>query len=187
MIDKILFSSLIILHSFSLINCQVNNNSLLERYKFNDSSNQRYSLDESLNEISGLADAGHNFVYAHNDEKGIIFKIELTTGKIVLQFSLGEDNLFKDFEGIACVNDTIYLTTSNGTLYRFKEGENNQSVKYEEIKPGLKQGNDIEGLCYDSEKHSLLLACKNVTKRKKDNTNFKKNLIYQRTLDQWRP
>lgn len=172
MFNKILFLGLIFLHSISFLNCQVNENSLLDKYNFNDNSNLNFTLDKSLNEISGLTPAGGNFVYAHNDEKGIIFKVDITNGKIVSQFSLGDEQLEKDFEDIACVNDSIYIITSEGVLYEFLEGENNHSVKYDKIETGLKKGYDIEGLCYDPETHSLLLACKDVIKKKHKQIRF---------------
>ncbi len=164
---KILFVVLIILNSFNLINCQqVNKNSLLGRYNFKDKGNKEFILEKSLNEISGLADAGNNFLYTHNDEKADIYKFDLNTGEVVLKFSLGDTNLLKDFEGIAVNKDTIYLATSSGVIYRFNEGEDNEAVAFEKIRTGLKPGNNVEGLCYDPERNSLLLACKDAAKKK---------------------
>lgn len=180
MMNKILLSFVIILYSVGFLNCQMNNKSLLNRYKFNDKSNLRFSLDKSLNEISGLADAGDNLVYAHNDENGIIFKVDITNGLILFQFSLGSKTLMKDFEGIATVKDIIYLTTSDGILFKFQQEKNRQPVEYDKIKTGLKQKNDVEGLCYDPENHSLLLACKDVASKK-----YKKyRVIYEFDLSQ---
>jgi uncharacterized protein YjiK len=164
---RILFILSVILQSFTFFYCQqINVNSLLGRYNLTGEKNKYINLEKNLNEISGLVDAGDNFIFTHNDEKAIIFKLDLSTGKTVSHFSLGEKPLEGDFEGIALVNDSIYLAGSNGSLYKFIEGKKGQSVKYELINTGLNEGNDIEGLCYDPDRKSLLLTCKDVTKKK---------------------
>ena len=117
-------------------------------------------LPKELIEISGLAYAGEEFVYTHNDEEGKVFKVSVESGEIVKKFYVGNKKLKKDFEGIAVVRDYIFLTTSDGVLYRFTEAENNGTAEYQKFKTGLSAKNNIEGLCYDEKTNSLLLACK---------------------------
>lgn len=153
----------VILCIFSFIGslyCQQQSSSLLQRYNLNDDKSVVIKLPKKLDEISGLALADSNSVYAHNDETGKIYKINLGTGEIENEFLIGKKKIKKDFEGIAVANGYIYLITSDGNLYKFKEPETKNKVKYRKIKTGLKQQNDIEGLCYDDENNSLLIACK---------------------------
>jgi len=164
--SKIYLIVIMVIHAFSISSCQQSEKiTLLSKYDFKDKDNIDFKLDKSLNEISGLCDAGNNFVFAHNDEEAIISKIDLSSGKVVIQFFLGKGIIKEDFEGIAVAGGYAYLITSDGVLYKFRAGENNQFVEYEAIKTGLKKGNNIEGLCYDSLSNSLLLACKDVTKK----------------------
>jgi uncharacterized protein YjiK len=118
-------------------------------------------LPKALNEISGLAMSEDGRLFAHNDEEGIVYQIDYTTGKIEKKFSLGKKKPpKKDFEGLAIVRDKFFLVTSDGDLYEFKEGDNNDNVEYEIHKTSLSSKNDVEGLCYDPETNALLLACK---------------------------
>ena len=121
---------------------------------------KQIKLPKELIEISGLAYAGEKFVYTHNDEEGIVFKVSVESGEIIKKFYVGNKKLKKDFEGIAVVRDYIFLTTSDGVLYRFTEAENNGTAEYQKYKTGLSAKNNIEGLCYDEKTNSLLLACK---------------------------
>jgi uncharacterized protein YjiK len=116
-----------------------------------------------LSEISGLAFAGNNKVYTHDDEIGTVYKINLESGSVDKKFKVGEKKIKKDFEGIAVADEYIYLVTSGGTLYKFREGDDDDEVEYKKIKTGLKQENNVEGLCYDSTTNSLLLACKDIS------------------------
>ena len=58
-------------------------------FQMGDASNH-FQLARGLTEISGLAVASENSVYAHNDEHGIIYEIALSNGEIVAAFALGE-------------------------------------------------------------------------------------------------
>jgi uncharacterized protein YjiK len=152
---------------------------MLEKYDFDGDEIFKIKLPKDLKEISGLAYEGNNTVFTHNDEEGKVFKIDITTGKIINKFSVGEKKLKKDFEGIAIVDEIIYLSTSSGVLFKFKEPEFNVDVEYEKIKTGLKPENNVEGLCYDPATNSLLLACKG-----KAGKGFKKyRAVYSFNLD----
>jgi uncharacterized protein YjiK len=111
-------------------------------------------------ELSGLAMTKDGRLFGHNDEKADIYQIDYSNGSIIKSFSIGEKTLKKDFEGIAIVNDLFYLVTSNGEIYEFREGEVKSAVPYKKYKTKLTSKNDVEGLCYDPDTESLLLACK---------------------------
>jgi len=141
--------------------CHYNPSGSLSNYDINSGKVLQLKLAKELREISGLAYAGEKYVYTHNDEEGIVFKVSLKNGEIIKQFNIGDKKLMKDFEGIAVVGDSIFLNTSDGVLYSFKEVENNGNAEYQKYITGLSAKNNIEGLCYDKETNSLLLACKN--------------------------
>jgi uncharacterized protein YjiK len=140
--------------------CQSHPSGNLSGYKIDDKSVIQIKLPKELKEISGLAYAGEKFVFTHNDEEGIVYSVSIESGELVKKFVLGSKILKKDFEGIAVVGDSIFLTTSDGILYRFKEVKNNGNSDYKKFKTGLTAKNNIEGLCYDKKTNSLLLACK---------------------------
>jgi uncharacterized protein YjiK len=146
--------------SSTLMTCQSSSSDELSGYKINGKDLTQIKLPKELKEISGLAYAGEKFVYTHNDEEGIVFKVSIESGEIIKRFYVGNEILKKDFEGIAVVGDLIFLTTSDGFLYRFTEAENNGNTEYQKFKTGLTATNNIEGLCYDAKTNSLLLACK---------------------------
>ncbi len=129
-------------------------------YDFSDKSAQTVTLPQALGEISGLTFTHDGRLLCHNDEAGIVFEVDLKTGKEVKRFSLGMFTVTGDFEGIAAKRDTIFLVTSSGVLYRFREGESSKNVKYETFKTLLSVKNDVEGLAYDPATDCLLLACK---------------------------
>ena len=144
----------------TLMTCQSSSSGELSGYKINGKDVIQIKLPKELREISGLAYTGDAFVYAHNDEEGIVFKVSVESGEIIKKFYVGNKILKKDFEGIAVVGDSIFLTTSSGVLYRFAEVEKNKNTDYQKFNTGLTSKNNIEGLCYDAKTNSLLLACK---------------------------
>ncbi len=111
------------------------------------------SLDKKLAEISGLSYSDEFGLLAINDEKGKIFKLQKSNGKIKEEYSFSDSN---DFEGITVVGKHIYVIDSSGDLYRF----NTKTKKTKRIKTDLKHKNDIEGLCYNPVDSSLLIAAK---------------------------
>jgi uncharacterized protein YjiK len=129
-------------------------------YNLDGKNNIKIKLPEELKEISGLAYSKDNHILTHNDEKGIVYKLKLPSGKVVNKFILGDKIIRKDFEGIALVKDTLFLVTSNGFLYKYPGFATGKFTEFEKTKTGLKAENNVEGLCYDENTKSLLLACK---------------------------
>jgi len=119
---------------------------------------QQIKLPNELVEISGItADSKGNF-YCLNDEQGIIFQIDINLGKILNKIFLDENALPGDYEDIVVVNDDFYLLRSDGLI--LKATTKNGKYHYVEIESGLSKANNYEGLYYDSENNSLLIACK---------------------------
>ena len=136
-------------------------NGSLSDYDISSASPDRVNLPSELIEVSGITFTEDNRMFAHGDEDGDIFEIDPLTGKIIKKFYLGSLLVIKgDFEDITYAKGKFYLVESNGKLYEFTEGNNGEFVKYNTYKTFLTGKNDVEGLCYDNETNSLLLACK---------------------------
>ncbi len=113
-------------------------------------------LPKALREISGLALDGDAQLYGHNDEQGIVYQIDYRAGRVLKRFGL-EGALKADFEGIAWLEDRLYMTTSSGKLYEFPVGRADAMVPFAIHTRGLDC--EVEGLTAD--RGSLLAACKN--------------------------
>ena len=119
-----------------------------------------FNMPKELQEISGIAMTDDGRLFTHDDELGVIYQIDYNTGSVVKRFSLGIKPVHADFEDIAIVKDKFFLVASNGKIFKFSEGKNSESVAYEVYVTPLSSRNNIEGLCYDVDTYSLLLACK---------------------------
>jgi len=138
-------------------------------YEFN-KPDRVLQLDQKLNEISGLCfDPVNNQLLTVNDEKGKLYALDISKGEITETYDIGKKG---DYEGLALVDDTVYIVKSNGkiTVYSIRE----QSV-LSNIENDLKIKNDIEGMCADAN-GNILLACKARGLSKKD---VIPNFIYQ--------
>lgn len=118
------------------------------------------ALSKKLKEISGLAVDARGRLFAHDDESGIVYQLDPSSGKVVKSFRLGRTLVTEDFEGIAIAGDRFFLVTSSGDVFEFPEGPDDGRVEYRVYKTALSRDNDVEGLCYDPETDALLLACK---------------------------
>ena len=134
----------------------------LESYTLNEETATHWKLPDHLEEISGLAMTRDNRLLAHNDERGIIFEIDYQNGSIAKAFQLTDmkNPVTSDFEGIATIDDQIYLVTSTGRLYECREGTAGASVLFNVYTTGVGRDCEIEGLAYDESKRALLLMCK---------------------------
>lgn len=132
----------------------------LSKYDLSSENPKVLTMPPELKEISGLTMTPDGRLYAEQDESGIIYQVNPGTGEIIKKFSLGKPPIKKDFEDIAYANGKFYLLHSKGEIYEFNEGNDGQSVDFKIYKTDLNGNNDIEGMCYDSETNSLLLACK---------------------------
>ena len=134
----------------------------LENYTLNEETATHWKLSSHLEEISGLAMTRDNRLLAHNDERGIIFEIDYQNGSIVKAFQLTDmkNPIASDFEGIATIDDQIYLVTSSGRIYECQEGTAGESVLFNVYTTGVGRDCEIEGLAYDESQQALLLMCK---------------------------
>jgi uncharacterized protein YjiK len=122
---------------------------------------QQWRLPNRLREISGLAVSADGRVFAHDDERAVIYEIDAGRGALVKAFAVGDPIALGDFEGLAIAPDGVFwMTTSEGRLYRFEEGADGAQVPYETFDTGLRTVCEIEGLAYLAAEESLILACK---------------------------
>lgn len=111
-------------------------------------------LPRILREISGLSVSNNEeYLYAVNDELGMVFKLRLDDAEMVEKYVFGKAG---DYEGIEWTESGIYVVKSNGDLYNL----NSENTSAEKFKTPLSTKNDVEGLCWDKVNQRLLLACK---------------------------
>ncbi|WP_169304721.1 SdiA-regulated domain-containing protein [Chloroherpeton thalassium] len=140
--------------------------SLLSEYKLDGKPAKITQLSFELREISGLCLTSSGKLFCHHDELGEVFQLDSQTGKILKSFFVSYRGLFgreavkADFEGIAYARNQFYLISSDGLLYEFSEGENQEYVPYKKYDTDLSRAFDIEGLCFDEKTNALLIACK---------------------------
>ena len=123
----------------------------------------RFKLPKALREISGLALDDAERLYGHDDERAIIYQIDYQQGRILNRFGL-RGGLAADFEGIAWLNDRLFMITSAGELFEFPAGAADAVVPYQTHTDGLNC--EVEGLTRSADGNGLLAACKNRPKGK---------------------
>jgi len=160
---KIIFLVIIVLCILSIAQKSDSDLGTLHHYDFSGDNAKTVTIPKKLKEISGLAVTSDNRYFANNDETGTVFEIDISTGEILNEFYLGKKKIKKDFEGIAAVNDSLFMVTSSGVLYRFSYPDDERNVEYKKFKTFLSAKYDVEGLCFDRATNSLLLACKGST------------------------
>lgn len=161
-----------------LFSCTIENNQEGESFKKTDNDVIQIKLPEKLREISGLATSNDGLLFTLTDEIGTIYKIDPNNGRIIKKFHLGKWSVKDDFEGITTDGDKIFAITSSGKLFEFKEGKNNNSVDYSVTELPFSSKFNIEGLFFDEDTNSLLIASKSYPGKKyKD-----KRAIYEYNL-----
>ena len=133
----------------------------------------QWTLPLVLREASGLAAAGPDHLYIHNDEKGDVYRVSMIDGSVTRTASISWPSVEADFEGIATTPLGIYLVTSKGHLYQMEPFDpelSDQVVGARRIKTGLSKRCEFEGLHYlDGQ---LLMPCKDAYKKA-----YKKKLV----------
>jgi hypothetical protein len=146
----------------------------LAHYRFDEPPVWRVELPRELAEISGLAFSPDGRLFAHGDERGIIWQLDPRTGTILKRFGLVSGPgippymgkrpkpgiVTGDFEDIQIVDERFFLLSSNGVLVEFREGQDGERVPFRAFDTGLAHACELEGLTHDASSHSLLLLCK---------------------------
>lgn len=121
---------------------------------------RQWSLPDRLREISGLALTPDQRLLAIDDEQAVVYEIDYENGRIVKSFAFGDPVMRGDFEGIAVLQDKVWIMTSDGMLFAATEGEDGRTVNYEKFATGHGDYCELEGLAQDRVANTLLLACK---------------------------
>src|SRR5688500_8109962 len=120
-------------------------------------------LPDVLREVSGVALTRDGRSLTHNDERSRVFVIDPLKGVIVKQFSVGKKTMTADFEAIAVSGDDFFLLTSNGDVYRFREGEDDAVVPFTKFATDLGKECEFEGLEIEARTGAFILPCKNIS------------------------
>ena len=135
-------------------------NSLLQMYDLENVNAKYIKLSNEIRGISGICFSPDDRLFCETDENANIYQLDTKSGEIIKKFSLKDSINSGDFEDICIAGDRFFLMQDHGSIFEFKEGANNTSVDYKIYKTFLTRENNIEGLCFDPETSSLLLACK---------------------------
>jgi hypothetical protein len=121
----------------------------------------KWSLSDSLAEISGIVFQKNGNLLAIEDMHPILYELKLgdSTATIVnkIEFRKTDEEKF-DFEDLAIANDSVYALWSHGAIFKIVKKKNGYGS--ERSKTWLKKNNNTEGLCYDPVTGNLLVACK---------------------------
>ena len=124
-------------------------------YRFNEPS-EVFKLPDDLEEISGLATVSENYLLCNEDEEGKLYLFNIREAAVEEQKKWGKGG---DYEGTAIIDGHAYVLKSNGTVYKVGNFRS-QDPEVSEIKTGISEGCDAEGLTQLPGKKSLLIACK---------------------------
>ena len=136
---------------------KINNQGVMFNFPYNlQSPDTVYELPPILMEISALSMFSDTEVICLQDEDAVVFVYDLVQNVVTNRVIFGKA---ADFEGIEKVEETIYVLQSDGTIHEIINfGRANQAVIIHEN--FLSEENNAEGLGYDAETNSLLIACK---------------------------
>lgn len=115
-----------------------------------------FVLPQELVEVSGLTSVDSGYVAAIQDEDGIVYMIDITSGVVARTFRFGDEG---DYEGIASVDEEPWVLRSDGALFRINTfaGHN---LQVSLVDTDLHSSCDAEGLEYQPDERRLLIACK---------------------------
>ena len=131
----------------------------LDRYAFDEPA-LVVRLPGRLREISGLAFTPDGRLFAHDDERAVLYEIDPANGELVKGFAMGDRIARDDFEGIEIADGRFYLVSSTGRLYESREGEDDERLLFNTYGTGAGRSCEIEGLAHDPGHDLLLLLCK---------------------------
>ncbi|MCB0283830.1 MAG: SdiA-regulated domain-containing protein [Calditrichaeota bacterium] len=117
-------------------------------------------LSKKLREISGIVFNKEGKLFCHDDERAAIYQIDPFNGEILKVFTFGLFVKRGDFEDITMAGDTFYMVESDGRIYEFREGADKEQVDYKVYETDLDNDSNVEGICYDPDENTLLLALK---------------------------
>ena len=154
----------------------------MDDYQFDydlENPSEHYKLPSYLEEISGLSYYGNGKIACVQDEKAIIYVLNLEKEKIIEKYDFGED---ADYEDIAIVGKKAYILRNNGHIFRVNNFKK-KDFKVKKFNTPLKEKNDSEGLAYDPLSNTLLIACKGSPSIQKENLYTGYKAVYSFDLE----
>ena len=118
-----------------------------------------FALPPILQEVSAVTGVDEHTVACLQDEKGIVFLIDVRDGSVRASLPFGPDG---DYEGLARVGQDYFVLRSDGLLARVTPRSSGLAIA--ESFALQTPNHDREGLCHDAANHVLLLAPKDVVK-----------------------
>ncbi|HBH23458.1 MAG TPA: hypothetical protein DDY13_08545 [Cytophagales bacterium] len=117
-----------------------------------------WTLDNELDEISGLSYFNDSLLICVNDEKGHVYFFDYLKGEIAKELDFGKKG---DYEGLEKVGNTIWVLESSGDLHEISiDAQDLLIIDVRKHDENLKKGHELEGLGFHIPKEQLLLACK---------------------------
>ena len=159
-ISERLRASVTVLALGILCACGESQSTVAAAFRFDPTDIRQWKLPKQLDEVSGLVLDDEGRLFAHDDERAVIYQIDWHRGSLVKSFALGDPPVRGDFEGIAVAASHFYLLTSDGILYRAAEGDDGAHVAFDRADTGLGARCELEGLAYDAHRNVLLASCK---------------------------
>lgn len=133
-------------------------------------------LPKALREVSGIVVLNDQLLACIEDEHGVVYVVDATTGGILTQKTFAARG---DYEGLARADRSLYVLRSDGALFEVAD-------RPSAVPPVILHETDIpakdnEGLCYDAANHRLLIAAKSKSGKRFGFKN--KRLIYAFDLE----
>lgn len=120
---------------------------------------RHFDLPAALREVSAVTCIDAHTVACLQDEKGIVFSIDIRDGKVRAVQPFGPDG---DYEGLTRVGDDYWVLRSDGLLCRI--ASRGPRLEIVETFPLATPNQDLEGLCHDPARGALLVAPKDIVK-----------------------
>jgi uncharacterized protein YjiK len=139
--------------------------SALNWYNVEDGNAKFIELPGRLSNISGICFTDDGRLFCDSDDSSGVSQIDPQNGTILKTFFVGtgmknSGRIKSNFEDLAIVGSRFFIMNSHGRILECKEGKQGEYVQFDEYKTKLGKDNNIEGMCFDPETNSLLLACK---------------------------
>ena len=109
-------------------------------------------LPKPLREISGLTETADGALLAVADEKAHIYRIDMNAKVVERLTKFGDPVKKGDFEGIALLDEQLYVVTSNGVIWR--KALRGDAKDYSRFKTGIGDACEVEGLTAWAERQS---------------------------------
>ena len=134
---------------------------------------KKIELPGYLAEVSALGYFPDNQLVMTQDENGIIYVLDLEKEEITGDFRFKNKG---DFEGIEVIGNTAYVLRSDGVIYEVPNftQDDPETNKFE---TSLSERDDTEGFGFDPATQTLLIACKEATRKGGEKIRYQRSVI----------